>query len=557
MKASDYIVEYLLRQNITDVFGYPGGMVTHLMDSLSKFPIKTHVAYHEQGAAFAACGYAQTTGKVGVAYATSGPGATNLITGICNAYFDSIPTLFITGQVNTFEYKGELGVRQRGFQETDIVSIVSPVTKYAVRITDATKLKWYLDYAFYIAQEGRRGPVLLDIPMDIFRADIDPQSMEGFEAPVYNRDTSFDKLKEALSKASRPVILAGSGIKTSNAADKFNEVIRKHDIPVVTTMLAVDTAKDSYGFIGAYGTRTANFIVAKSDLVISLGARLDVRQTGARRENFAPDAVIVRVEIDAGELSLRVHDDEIQIHADVNDVLDTLLEADTRDLTGWNDVCRKIREELKDIDDRLPNKYVSRISELIPENSVITTDVGQNQVWVAQSFKVKDGQRIFFSGGHGAMGYSLPAAIGCALADGKAVYSFQGDGGIQMNIQELQTIARENLPVKIILFNNSALGMIRHFQEMYFEDNYVQTVPSGGYTVPDFGAIAAAYKIPYKCIGKVEDVDDSLFDAEGPQFVEVRITEPTYVYPKLEYGKPNQDQEPLLDRKRYSYIMEL
>ncbi len=557
MKASDYIVEYLLRQNITDVFGYPGGMVTHLMDSLSKFPIKTHVTYHEQGAAFAACGYAQTTGKVGVAYATSGPGATNLITGICNAYFDSIPTLFITGQVNTFEYKGELGVRQRGFQETDIVSIVSPVTKYAVRITDATKLKWYLDYAFYIAQEGRRGPVLLDIPMDIFRADIDPQSMEGFEAPVYNRDTSFDKLKEALSKASRPVILAGSGIKTSNAADKFNEVIRKHDIPVVTTMLAVDTTKDSYGFIGAYGTRTANFIVAKSDLVISLGARLDVRQTGAKRENFAPDAVIVRVEIDAGELSLRVHDDEIQIHADVNDVLDTLLEADTRDLTGWNDVCRKIRDELKDIDDRLPNKYVSRISELIPENSVITTDVGQNQVWVAQSFKVKDGQRIFFSGGHGAMGYSLPAAIGCALADGKAVYSFQGDGGIQMNIQELQTIARENLPVKIILFNNSALGMIRHFQEMYFEDNYVQTVPSGGYTVPDFGAIAAAYKIPYKCIGKVEDVDDSLFDAEGPQFVEVRITEPTYVYPKLEYGKPNQDQEPLLDRKRYSYIMEL
>lgn len=557
MKASDYIVEYLLRQNITDVFGYPGGMVTHLMDSLSKFPIKSHVTYHEQGAAFAACGYAQTTGKVGVAYATSGPGATNLITGICNAYFDSIPTLFITGQVNTFEYKGELGVRQRGFQETDIVSIVSPVTKYAVRISDATKLKWYLDYAFYIAQEGRRGPVLLDIPMDIFRADIDPQSMEGFEAPVYNRDTSFDKLKEALSKASRPVILAGSGIKTSNAADKFNEVIRKHDIPVVTTMLAVDTAKDSYGFIGAYGTRTANFIVAKSDLVISLGARLDVRQTGARRENFAPDAVIVRVEIDAGELSLRVHNDEIQIHADVNDVLDTLLEADTRDLTGWNDVCRKIREELKDIDDRLPNKYVSRISELIPENSVITTDVGQNQVWVAQSFKVKDGQRIFFSGGHGAMGYSLPAAIGCALADGKAVYSFQGDGGIQMNIQELQTIARENLPVKIILFNNSALGMIRHFQEMYFEDNYVQTVPSGGYTVPDFGAIAAAYKIPYRCIGKVEDIDDSLFDAEGPQFVEVRITEPTYVYPKLEYGKPNQDQEPLLDRKRYSYIMEL
>lgn len=557
MKASDYIVSFLESKNITDVFGYPGGMVTHLMDSLSKSSVRSHVTYHEQGAAFAACGYAQTTGKVGVAYATSGPGATNLLTGICNAYFDSIPTLFITGQVNSFEYKGNLGVRQRGFQETDIVSMASPVTKYAVRITEAKMLRKYLEYAFYIAEEGRKGPVLLDIPMDIFRADVAPSAMEGFDIPSYERETSFSKLEEALSKARRPVILAGSGIKTSGATDKLAEAARRHNIPVVTTMLAVDAAPYSYGFIGAYGDRTANFIVAKSDLVISLGARLDVRQTGARRENFAPEAAIVRVDIDKGELSFKVHEDEIQIHADVKDVIEVILNTDTPDLTGWNQVCMKIRETLKGVDDRLPNKLVRKISSIIPEDSVITTDVGQNQVWVAQSFEVKKGQRIFFSGGHGAMGYSLPAAVGCAVADGRNVYSFSGDGGIQMNIQELQTVARENLPVKIILFNNSALGMIRHFQEMYFEDNFAQTIPEGGYTVPDFKAVSEAYKIPYTCVSREEDISDSLFGVEGPQFIEVRITEPTYVYPKLEFGKPNQDQEPLLDRTEYTYIMNL
>ena len=555
MKASDYIVKFIEDRKVTDIFGYPGGMVTHLMDSLSRSSIRSHVTYHEQGAAFAACGYAQTTGNVGVAYATSGPGATNLITGICNAYFDSIPTLFITGQVNTFEYKGDLGVRQRGFQETDIVSIVTPITKYAVRITDANKLRWYLEYAFYIADEGRKGPVLLDIPMDIFRAEIDPDKLEGFDIPTYTRTYSCDTLIEALNKSVRPVILAGSGIKTAGVTDKFNEAVKRLNIPVVSTMLSIDVVKDSYGFIGAYGTRTANFIVAKSDLVICLGARLDVRQTGANRKNFAPDATIVRVDIDSGELGFKVHDDEIQIHADVKDVIDTLAEVPSKNLTGWNNVCRKIQEELKDIDDRLPNAYVQKISEYIPENSIITTDVGQNQVWVAQSFKVKNGQRIFFSGGHGAMGYSLPAAIGCALADGKAVYSFSGDGGIQMNIQELQVIARENLPVKVILFNNSALGMIRHFQEMYFESNYVQTVADGGYSVPDFGAVANAYKIPYTCVNKIEDIDDKLFDVQGPQFIEVKITEPTYVFPKLEFGKPNQ--EPLLPRDKYAYIMGL
>ena len=209
------------------------------------------------------------------------------------------------------------------------------------------------------------------------------------------------------------------------------------------------------------------------------------------------------------------------------------------------------------MDDRTPNRIMKRLSDRLADKAIITTDVGQNQVWVAQSLEIKNQQRVFFSGGHGAMGYSLPASIGCAIATGNVVYSFNGDGGIQMNIQELQTIVREQLAIKIILVNNVALGMIRHFQEMYFEDNYYQTVPAGGYTVPDFKGIAQAYKIPYHCIESVDDIDEKVLTMSGPEFLEIKLDEPTYVFPKLEFGKPNQDQEPLMDRDLFEKLMKL
>lgn len=414
MKASDFVVEYLIEKKITDVFGYPGGMVTHLMDSFSKYEhkIKAHVTYNEQGAAFAACGYAQVTGKPGVAYATSGPGATNLITGICNAYMDSIPTIFITGQVNSFEQKGNMNVRQRGFQETDIVSMVKGITKYAVKINDADKLKECLDRAFYESLNGRMGPVLLDDEVDI--------------------------------------------------------------------------VADSY---------------------------LALQCICKEWSRIKPD------------------------------------------YSSWRKTCGVIYKELHGHDDKNYNDFVRKISGLIGNNSVITTDVGQNQVWVAQSFDVKDGQRILFSGGHGAMGYSLPAAIGACIGSGKRTYCFTGDGGLQMNIQELQFINREKLPITIILFNNNALGMIRHFQEMYFHDNYYQTVPSGGYDNPDFEKLSKAYGFDYK---QIKETDDNIsFDIDKPTFIEVVLNDKTYVFPKLEFGKPNQDQEPLLDRKLFNKLMEL
>lgn len=568
MKVSDYVVEYLIKNEITDVFGYPGGMVTHLMDSFSRYAehITAHVAYNEQGAAMAACGFAQASGKVGVAYATSGPGATNMITGICNAYMDSIPTLFITGQVNSFEQKGDRKVRQRGFQETDIISMVKSCTKYAVSINDAGEIKSELDKAFFIAGYGRKGPVLLDIAMDVFRAEIEPGYLSGtiFDGIQEADENSeeMDKCLKMIKNSKRPVFLLGKGF------GRDDRVLRDMDhtgIPVVSSMIAVDLKADLncfYGFVGAYGDRTANFVVEKSDLVIAVGARLDIRQVGSRRENFAPNAGLIRVDIDEGELAYKVHEDEVHLQMDSAKAIKQILKilSDTgRDYSKWAAICDEIKQSLEGMDEKAPNRLVKNISSLISEDAIITTDVGQNQVWVAQSFGFKKGQRAFFSGGHGAMGYSLPAAIGAAIATGKKVYSFNGDGGIQMNIQELQVIVRERLPIKVLVFNNNALGMIRHFQEMYFDSNYFQTTAKGGFTSPNFEKIAAAYGLEYFCIedeNHVSEAKDYMND-DNPALIEVKLSETTYIFPKLKFGMPNSDQEPLIARDLYKRLMAL
>lgn len=566
MKASDYIVEYLIVNGVTDVFGYPGGMVIHLMDSLSRYSdhITAHSMYHEQGAAFAACGYAQAAGRTGVAYATSGPGATNLVTGICNAYFDSIPVVFITGNVNTFEAKGNLQVRQRGFQETDIVKMVEHVTKYAVYVDSAEKLPKCLENAFRLANEGRKGPVLLDIPMNIYKADIHGHVLQPHWDDVHSLDAAkaddVDFIIASLNKSSRPVFLFGNGVK-DGAVCLAKKLAEKYNIPSVTSMLAVDTLAGSSmynGFIGAYGDRLANFIVEKSDLLISFGSRLDIRQVGAKRENFAPNAKIIRIDIDEGELAYSIRDD-ITIRCDASSMISALLyRCVNKDYSEWVLVCKKIRKCLAD-NDSIVNSQISRllmneIGRSLLDDTIITTDVGQNQVWVAQSLSLKNRQRVFFSGGHGAMGYSLPAAIGAYFASRCIIYSFNGDGGFQMNMQELQTISRENIPVKVIIFNNYALGMIRHFQEMYFDSNFFQTIDKGGYTVPNFRSIAVAYGLEYHLITDVKDIRKEMFTGNYPAIVEVCIRDDTYVYPKLEFGKANNDQEPLLSREIFDYL---
>lgn len=566
VKVSDYIVDFFINKGVTDVFGYPGGMVTHLMESFRQKEeyIKAHVNYHEQASAFCACGYAQISGIPGVAYATSGPGATNLITGICDAYFDSIPAIFITGQVNTFESKKGLGVRQKGFQETDIIAMVKEVTKYCCYIESAKDIRKELEKAWYIANEGRKGPVVLDIPMNVFRAFVDTEELERF-APQAQRQERivWERIIPLLENARRPIMLLGAGAKTEQIRKQLTVFLQKYPIPTVTSMPAFDVLESvetlNYGFVGAYGNRTANFIVAKCDLLLTIGTRMDVRQIGAQKENFAPNAKLIRVDIDEGELSNLIKADEIQVKCDASCFIDELICQNlyNPNLYLWTDVCNTIRAELQGMDDRTPNDIIRNISREIPADAVITTDVGQNQVWIAQSFETKLGQKVLFSGGHGAMGYSLPAAIGAYYAGRKNVISFNGDGGIQMNIQEMQFVSRENIPLTIVILNNKSLGMIRHFQEMYFDNNYYQTVVSSGYDVPDFEKLARAYGLTYTRIEKVDDVSKVNWNADFPQVVEVLIDENTYVFPKLEFGKPNQDQEPLIDRELYARLMEL
>lgn len=564
IKVSDYIVEFLINKGVTDVFGYPGGMVTQLMDSFERYRehIQAHANLHEQAAAFAACGYAQVSGKPGIAYATSGPGATNLMTGIANAYFDSIPTVFITGQVNSNEAKGSLRVRQRGFQETDIVSIATPITKLAVHVEKAEHIPYEMERAYQIAMAGRRGPVLLDISMNIFRSEIDvsEQSYEENAKREYDIGTVIETIAYEMEKSDAPVFLIGAGAKIPEEEDHIRTAINRFGIPTVSSMVAFDVMRGSdnfYGFIGAYGSRAANFIVSKSDLIISVGSRLDIRQVGYEREKFAPNAKIIRFDIDGGELEYRVHEDEEKFLMGIDAVADALdAVAVKKDYSSWRSVCDEIRNLLYHIDEDASRQMLDDLSEKIPDDTVITTDVGQNQVWVAQSLKLKPKQRVLFSGGHGAMGYSLPAAIGAYYGSGgKTVCSITGDGGMQMNIQELQFIAREQVPVKIVVLNNNALGMIRHFQEMYFASRFFQTKPEGGYSSPNFARIAEAYGIRSRRV-EMEDIK-TIEWIDEPELIEIMIRNDTYVVPKLEFGKENQDQEPLIDRRLYERIMKM
>ncbi len=564
MKVSDYIVEFLIEKGITDVFGYPGGMVTHLMDSLKKYDnkISSHVNYHEQASSFCACGYAQVKNKPGVAFATSGPGATNLLTGIANAYFDSIPTIFLTGQVNTYESKGKMKMRQKGFQETDIIKIANPITKYSKYIDKPEDIKYELEKAYYISMSGRKGPVVLDIPMNIFRADVDINNLRKYEQEELDENLKKEDINLILSellKAKKPLIIAGNGINLASLNKEFKEAINKLGIPVVTSMISIDlqnyNSKYNFGFIGAYGHRYANFLIEKCDLLLTIGTRLDCRQTGANKEYFARNAKIIRIDIDKTELDNKVKEDEIQIVADISEIIKEILTDDRFELKGkydeWIEKCEEIKNQLYKIDNEEGNKIIDKLSDIINEDLVITTDVGQNQVWISQSFKVKDNQRILFSGGHGSMGYSLPCAIGAYYAKKNNIICFSGDGGLQMNIQELQFIKREKLPIKIIVLNNKSLGMIRHFQEMYFDSCYTQTIEKMGYETPDFCKIAQAYGIKSLNIDNIDkqlDIVKQELENSEPILIQINMNTKTYIYPKLAVNKPIYDQEPKLDR---------
>lgn len=570
MKVSDYIVKFLVKNGVTDVFGYPGGSVTNLIDSFRKNDgIEAHVSYHEQAAGFAACAYAVTNNSIGVAYATGGPGATNLITAIGHAYYESIPLFCLTGNVNTYEMHDSMPIRQKGFQELEFVRTVKPLVKFAECIKEPEKIRYVLEKAYHYAMNGRKGPVLIDLPMNILREEIEPERLVPYDTNRKEKDrkvvASFlNTLNTMLNTSSRPCFVLGNGAKCGDNTVHLAEFISNNNIPYVTSMIAYDIFphnKYYFGFLGAYGHRTANIIASKADLIIAIGSRLDIRQVGAKRETFAPNAKILRVDIDEGELTYKVHNDEISFCIDAKDVMLALSTIKKNsDFSEWLEVCCSIKRKLCSIDKTTPNEYMTKLGEILPENVVITTDVGQNQVWVAQSLAVKNLQRVLFSGGMGAMGYSLPAAIGAYYGSHKNhSICICGDGGLQMNIQELQYIVREQLPVKIVVFNNYALGMIRHFQEMYFDNIPYQTKKEGGYLSPSFVEIAKGYGIRAYRITSVDELynyKSEIYDDES-LLLEICIDEDTYIYPKLEFGKPNYDQQPLIDREMLKELLEM
>ncbi|WP_219993492.1 thiamine pyrophosphate-binding protein [Aliarcobacter cryaerophilus] len=574
IKISDYIIEFLLSKNINKTFGYIGGAIAHIYHSIDKYKDMEIInCIHEQGAGFAAEGYARITGKSGVAFATSGPGATNLITPIGSCYFDSVPTMFITGQVNTYEYKYDKPVRQIGFQETDIVSIIKPIVKYAVMIDDINNIKYELEKAYYLSQEGRKGPVLVDIPMNIQRSEVDINTLKSFfESDEYfelennkKEKNNIDEVINLLKESERPIVLIGGGVRLSNANEELLNYVKKNSIPVVYSLMGKDAISEDYkynlGLIGSYGNRYGNLALANSDLILVLGSRLDTRQTGTSLDTFAREAKIIQVDIDRNELGSKIKID-IEINSNVKDFINELSQYEINiDTTEWLKKLEEYKNKFSStigIDNNLkiPNHVVSMISNYLT-NENVCVDVGQHQMWTAQSLNTKEAQRVLFSGGMGAMGFALPSAIGACIGANKRTIVIAGDGGIQMNIQELEVIKRRKLPIKIFILNNKNLGMVRQFQELYFDKKYLGTIDD--YSVPNLVEITKAYGIKAR---KIDDISKlgielkDIFSNNEPELINIELpVEMTTVEPKLIVNKPIEDMHPFISKDELSSLM--
>ncbi|MFA5687661.1 MAG: thiamine pyrophosphate-binding protein [Kiritimatiellales bacterium] len=562
MKASDYIADFLHAKGVPFIFEMIGGMVTHIIDSVhQKGHIRIVSMHHEQAAGFAAEAVGRMSGIPGVALATSGPGATNLVTAIGSCYFDSVPTVFITGQVNTTELSGDRAIRQQGFQETDIVSIVKPVTKAAWLVKTAEELSLILEQAFQLAVEGRPGPVLIDIPMDVQRMKVVPLLAEPVSRkPVAEETLEFaGRALNALTAAEKPLLLAGGGIRSAGATTQFRKMTDLLNIPVVCSLMGLDVLPFSHplkvGMIGTYGNRWANQALMKSDCLLVLGSRLDVRQTGADAAGFKGDRRIFHVDCEPGQLNNRVTGCDICV-AHLSDFVTAMLQVAVdvprRKRTDWNEWISGKRslapdtEELKGCKGINPNSFIHTLSAASVEASAILADVGKHQMWAAQSIEIGKEQRFLVSGGMGSMGFALPAAIGATLSSGRPVVVVAGDGGMQCNIQELETISLHKLPVKIVILNNNSLGMVGQFQEEYFESRMQSTI--WGYSAPDFEAVARAYRISAKTIRNPEEVDAAVqwlwSDPGAPALLNVIIDVDTKVFPKTSYGRVLDDMDP-------------
>ena len=544
--GAEILVETLIEEGVDVIFGYPGGAVLPLMDGLYKTDkIRFILTRHEQGAAHMADGYARATGKVGVCLATSGPGATNLTTGIATANMDSVPVVAITGQVGTALIGND------AFQEADTTGIMRPISKHNYLVKDVKDLARICKESFHIARTGRPGPVVIDLPKDVTTNVLEGEPDKKIRLPGYKPRTEghpkqIQAAANALNEAERPVLMVGGGVIAANASERLRAVAEAANAPVTMTLMGLGTMPGdhplSLGMPGMHGTGTANHAIMESDLLFSVGARFDDRVTG-KLANFAPHAKIVHVDVDPTSISKTVHVD-VPVVGDAGWVLKELLphvrhadrEAWHKQIADW-----KARHPLSYENgpgDIRPQSVIEALSHKVPEDTVIATEVGQNQMWTAQWYCFRHPRTLLTSGGLGTMGYGFPAAIGAQVGcPDQTVINIAGDGSIQMNIQEFTTAVVNKLPVKIVILNNGYLGMVRQWQELFFERRYAQTTLTGN---PDFVKLAEAFGGKGFRVEKQEDVSDALdqlLAAEGPALLDVRIAAEENVFPMVPAGK--------------------
>jgi acetolactate synthase-1/2/3 large subunit len=557
MKVSDVIAFILAKNNVTHGFELIGGMITHLIDSINNLgETKLISMHHEQAAAFAAGGVARSTNnkELGLALGTSGPGATNLITGIAECWFDSVPCIFLTGQVNRHEMKGKLNIRQQGFQELDIVSLVSEITKYAYLINDPNEVVKHLHEAIREARGGRPGPVLLDIPMDVQRCDIEfnPSRYQPIIVPVHNHKYDFKILVEAIEKSTKPLVLIGGGAVNEIGFNEFLNSLNSKNIPYVSSLKGAEkcNSSDSYlGMLGAYGTRCANYAVQNCDLLIVLGSRLDVRQTGSDTIKFASNANVIQIDIDEGQINNRIKSTGILVSC--AEIFVPLIDLFTTSNKNWISELNKIKSKFN-FDEYSENKnspyqiFECLNNKILNKKLQITADVGNNQMWAAHSLKLNN-HMCHCSAGLGAMGFSLPTSIGVQVASNLPTISINGDGGVQLNIQELDIINRENLPILVIVFNNFSLGMVKGFQDLYFEGRNKSTYWDK-YSC-SFTKIASGYGLESHQINSLSEFSkllDNFLEFERPMFIEFLVPDAKECKPRLEFGNTLDKQSPLI-----------
>ena len=561
-KGAELIIEALQREKAGAVFGYPGGAVIDIFDLLYDSDVNFYLVRHEQAAAHAADGYARATGKTGVCLATSGPGATNLVTGLATAYMDSVPMVAICGQVPSSMIGND------AFQEADITGITRPITKHNYLVKNVDELPVVLKEAFYIANSGRPGPVLIDLPKDVQKSSTnveypDSVKIRSYEPTYDGHIKQIEKVAKAIKSAKRPVIYAGGGAVISGCYDELLKLVDKAQIPVTTTLLGLGCFPENHPLalhmLGMHGTQYANYAVMETDLLISIGARFDDRVTG-KLDEFAPHAKIVHIDIDPSAISknVTVH---IPVVGDAKNILTKLNKVlEPGDTKDWIETVKKWKQEhplaYQDTTDSIkPQFVIEKIHEVTGGDAIIATEVGQHQMWSAQFFNFQHSRQFLSSGGLGTMGYGFPAAIGAQVAyPNKTVFNIAGDGSIQMNIQELATAVTYQLPVNVAILNNGYLGMVRQWQQLFYSGRYAGTClhrnalckqdcsTPGSHCpaeVPDFVKLAEAYSAVGMRIAKKEDVVPALKEAiktKKPVMMDFIVEQEENVYPMVPAG---------------------